>query len=322
VIVTTEELIGRYRDAMAARGFAVITQSRRVLWMRRFVRFLDAVGKPDLVRVTADEIEAWRLELVRVPTKKGLPRRLGTVNNAMVTVRSFYRLLFEADVIAHNPGAQAEAGQDAAAAAAACADRGGDTASDRIRGSIDAAWRPATGRCWNFSTAPASAWVSCACWRSKTSISSGACAASAAARAARGASCPSARRRRSSSPTTSAGCGPASCTGRTTTALWLNQWGLRLTEWAIRRRVRQSARAAGIERRLTPHGLRHACATHLLEHRADLRHIQELLGHVSVETTQIYTHVSVKHLRETLARCHPREKDPLRDDGDGGSGSK
>ena len=63
-----------------------------------------------------------------------------------------------------------------------------------------------------------------------------------------------------------------------------------------------------IDKRLTPHGLRHACATHLLERRAELRHIQELLGHASVATTQIYTHVSIGHLKETLQRCHPRER--------------
>lgn len=63
-----------------------------------------------------------------------------------------------------------------------------------------------------------------------------------------------------------------------------------------------------VRRWLPPYGLRHACATHLMERRAELRHIQELLGHASVATTQIYTHVSIGHLKETLQRCHPRER--------------
>jgi site-specific recombinase XerD len=78
--------------------------------------------------------------------------------------------------------------------------------------------------------------------------------------------------------------------------------------YTVRARLHHYAEALGIDKRLTPHGLRHACATHLLERRAELRHIQELLGHASVATTQIYTHVSIGHLKETLQRCHPRER--------------
>jgi len=83
--------------------------------------------------------------------------------------------------------------------------------------------------------------------------------------------------------------------------------------FTVRARLRQYREALGIEKRLTPHGLRHACATHLLERHAELRHIQELLGHASVATTQIYTHLSIGHLKETLQRCHPRERDNLTD---------
>jgi len=52
----------------------------------------------------------------------------------------------------------------------------------------------------------------------------------------------------------------------------------------------------------------HACATHMLENGADLRHLQELLGYASLSTTQVYAHLSLRHLRETCARCHPRER--------------
>jgi site-specific recombinase XerD len=83
---------------------------------------------------------------------------------------------------------------------------------------------------------------------------------------------------------------------------------LRLVAGTVQCLAGQYPRAAGATKKLTPHGLRHACATHLLEHQADLRHIQELLGHSSVQSTQIDTHVSVKHWREMLQRCHPRER--------------
>jgi tyrosine recombinase XerC len=91
----------------------------------------------------------------------------------------------------------------------------------------------------------------------------------------------------------------------TTSALFLNRLGGRLTDRSVRTIVSQHARIAGLDDDVTPHTLRHTFATHLLEGGADLRIVQELLGHARLTTTQRYTHVSPGHLREAYGRVFP-----------------
>jgi integrase/recombinase XerD len=92
-------------------------------------------------------------------------------------------------------------------------------------------------------------------------------------------------------------------------AVFLNARGGRLTRQGVWGVLKKRASSAGLADRVHPHVLRHSCATHMLAHGADIRVVQELLGHVSIATTQVYTRVSMKHLREAYEQAHPRARE-------------
>jgi integrase/recombinase XerD len=104
---------------------------------------------------------------------------------------------------------------------------------------------------------------------------------------------------------------PALASGTTRGALFLNARGGRLSRQSCARLLGRYVRLAGIDRRVTLHSLRHSFATHLLDGGADVRVVQELLGHASVGTTQIYTLVTEQHLREVYETSHPRARRPM-----------
>ena len=95
--------------------------------------------------------------------------------------------------------------------------------------------------------------------------------------------------------------------GYSASKLLFNSRGNNASTAIIRKLIRQAAENAGLERPITPHMLRHTTATHLLEAGVDIRYVQQLLGHHSISTTQIYTHVNTSHLKTIITDLHPRK---------------
>jgi len=99
---------------------------------------------------------------------------------------------------------------------------------------------------------------------------------------------------------------PKLVTPRSPASVFLTRRGTPFASVTLWLRIKQRVRRAGVERNVTPHMLRHSFATHLLEHGADLRVIQELLGHATISTTEVYTHVTGNRLRDVHRKFHPR----------------
>jgi len=91
-------------------------------------------------------------------------------------------------------------------------------------------------------------------------------------------------------------------------AVFLNKNGSRLTARSVGRLLEKYLAQAGLDARASPHSLRHSFATHLLDRGADIRSVQELLGHRSLTTTQVYTHVTTNRLKDSYDKAHPRAR--------------
>lgn len=101
---------------------------------------------------------------------------------------------------------------------------------------------------------------------------------------------------------------PAMLYGKDTGHLILNRWGRQMDPNGVWAAVKRCVELAGIRKNVSTHTFRHTCATHMLKNGAPVRHLQEMLGHESLESTQIYTRVTINDLKQIHAKYHPSEQ--------------
>ncbi len=301
------ELLKRYEIALYGLGYAASSIKSFLECLRHFDRFLKAKQIEDPLHVTPALLDDFRTAMVQLPTPKGLPRRSATVNASLTAVRSFYRILSEADVIPYDPSRRLRMMRQHSRLPPAVLS---PDEMAKVLDSIDPS-TPRGGRDRAFFEMMYATGA-----RIGEMLGMDVDDVDLSERLARIRHGKGGKERVVPFGTVAQNhlenylrwVRPTFAGKSTTRALWLNTTSTRLIRVTVRERLQGYLSTLGITKRLTPHGLRHACATHLLKRKADLRHIQELLGHASVEATQVYTHLEVEDLKETLARCHPRER--------------
>ena len=306
-----DRLIGRYLDDLTLRHYSARTVDDYRYNLARLAAFLRAQRVPDAPAVTAAMLADFQRWFNEQPTKAGTPRSLGHQNVVLAGVRGFFAFLLRDGVLAHNPAAalrwirQPESlprnvltPQEAKKILQAV-----DTSTplgyrDRVILEVFYATGLRSQELINLQLADANleeellrinqgkggkdrvvplSRIACAMIESYVNA--------VRPQFARGGACP---------------------------RLFLSGWGKPLDRHTLGDLVKRHAKLAGIKKHVTCHVWRHTCATHLLKNNANLRHVQALLGHESLATTERYLRLTITDLKEAHRRFHPREQGAAR----------
>lgn len=300
-------LIPEHLKHLQARGFSAHSIVNAKGMLRHFTAFLHQEGVTELEQLTLEIIEEYQQEIAFSFTAKGRPLAIRTQEKRLSTIRGFTRYLKEHDYLVHDPGALLklpkkprtlprsilnEPDVKRLIAAPDSHDNRGyrnkvilellyDTGIRRAEIAdiklpdidLDGGFLLVRGKGNKERVVPVSARV-CGLLRNYV----------LAVR-------------------------PCFLKGSDTGYLFMNRWGERMQGQSIWAVVIRCCHLSKLKTKVTTHTLRHTCATHMLRNGAPVRHIQEMLGHESLETTQIYTHVTINDLKEVHAKYHPSNKE-------------
>lgn len=300
------KLIPEYLKHLQARGFSVHSVVNAKGMLRHFTAFLHQEGVAELEQLTLEIIEEYQQEIAFSFTAKGRPLAVRTQEKRLSTIRGFTRFLKEHDYLVHDPGAllklpkkpkslpRSILGEPDVKKLIAAPDshtnrgyrnmiilellydtgiRRAEIADIRLPDiDLDGGYILIRGKGNKERVVPVSARVSALLRNYILAVRA------------------------------------SFLKGNDPGYLIMNRWGDKMHGQGIWEVVRLCAGLSKLKTKVTPHALRHTCATHMLRNGAPVRHIQEMLGHESLETTQIYTHVTINDLKEVHSKYHPSER--------------
>lgn len=303
-----ETLKERYLKHLAVLNYATSTIRKHLFHLKHFFLYLTEQKIHDISSVTHQTIADYQMRLYQAINKKGAPNTVSSQNNALQTVKSFFRCLAENDYIAGNP-----AGRISYARRPQKLPRSPLTQNE-IKKLLHApdtrsiiGYRDRTILELLYSTGIRKKEINnlkltdLDTTQGLLRINHG--------KGDRDRVVPVGRIACRYLENYIQGIRPELISDPYNHYLFLSLRGNRLSKNTVWEIVKRYARQSRIKKSISPHTLRHTFATEMLKNKANIRHIQEILGHASLQSTQVYTHLGITDLKEVHARCHPREKD-------------
>ena len=300
------ELSEDYLKSLVTRGQSTLTIRMRRSQLRGFLKHLERAGLAEPTDLRREHLDGFVEELTWEPTRLGVPMKVATRNGCVLAARQFVRWLHEHDFAAVDAGAQVAYAREPQPLPRGVPSEGEIA---KVLAAPDAqtplGFRDATMLELLYATG----------LRVRELVRLDVADLDfehnfAFVRSGKGGKdrvVPIGKRAAARVQSYLAGVRPELVRGDEK-ALVLNCYGRRLSTEAVERLVRAYGEQAGVKHKLTPHLLRHACATHMMRRGASLRHVQELLGHADIATTELYTRLTQDELCQAHAKYHPREQ--------------
>lgn len=312
--MTLDALAARYGAHMNVRAFAPRTITTRLSALRILFRFLAETKIVDVAAVTVATLQAFQHWHHHEPTARGAARGVRYQNRVLTAVRGFFRFLSAEGIIPHDPAAALEYAREpqmlpkniltpAEARRILAAPDAATVLGYRDRVILEVLYATGIRKAELMALTIGDVRLDEELLR----INSG--------KGGKDRVVPLTRLACAALENYLNAVRPQLVRGRATENLFLSSRGRPIARNTLGVLVEKYARRARVNKRVTCHLWRHSCATHLLQNRANLRHVQEILGHRSLATTERYLHLTITELKEAHRRFHPREKDGCRDRG-------